>query len=227
MKLSIIIPYYNTKAYTDELLDTLAPQIVPEVEVILIDDGSRTPYKTRHSWCRVIRKKNGGVCTARNIGIEKSTGEYITFIDSDDNVPPYYIQRILEKLPDGDDVIELSWRSLNSNRSNYNVVIRSKRDRLENCAVWCRVFKRSYIGDVRFNTNKDSTEDEDFTRHLHLQDWQKLPDGVQLGYISDHMYYYRDDVPDSKFKKFKAGLQHTKRVTYCYDRVTADRTDII
>ena len=226
MKLSIIIPYYNTKVFTDEILDTLAPQIVKDVEVIVVDDGSPVPYKTEHKWCKVIRKKNGGACTARNLGIERSKGEYIAFIDSDDNVPPYYVAKILEKLPEGDDVIEMSWKSLGSGGNQYNVVIRAPQ-RLENCAVWCRVFKRSFIGDTRFNTHKDSTEDEDFTRHLQCQDWQQLPEDVKLGYISDYMYYYRTDVVDSKFKKFKSGMQHTKRITYCFDEVTADRTDIL
>ena len=61
MKLSIIIPYYNVKPYTDELLDCLAPQIREDVEVILIDDGSEEPYKTQYEWCTVYRQKNKGV----------------------------------------------------------------------------------------------------------------------------------------------------------------------
>ena len=227
MKLSIVIPYYNTKVYTDEILKTLAPQIVDDVEVIVVDDGSHVPYKTDYKWCKVIRKKNGGACTARNLGIERSSGEYIAFIDSDDNVPSYYVDKILNKIKEGDDIIELSWRSLTSGGNQYNVVIRSPKDRLENCAVWCRVFKRSFIGNVRFNEQKDSTEDEDFTRHLRCQDWQTPPEGVKFGFIPDHMYYYRTDVVDSKFKKFKSGMQHTKRIVYCYDEVTADRTDIL
>ena len=227
MKLSIIIPYYNTKQYTDEILDTLAPQIVDGVEVFVVDDGSPVKYKTHHKWCKVVRKKNGGACTARNVGIERSTGEYIAFIDSDDNVPPYYIDRILEKIKEGDDLIEMSWKSMPGGGNQYDVVIHSTNERLENCAVWCRVFKRSFIGNVRFNEQKDSTEDEDFTRHLQCQDWQQLPEGVKLGFIPEYMYFYRTDVVDSKFKKFKSGMQHTKRIVYCYDKVTADRTDIL
>lgn len=69
-KLSIIISYYNLKPYTDELLDVLAPQITPEVDVIVVDDGSKEPYKTDYKWCRVERKENGGCASARNRGIE-------------------------------------------------------------------------------------------------------------------------------------------------------------
>ena len=75
MKLSIIIPYYNVKPYTDELLDCLEPQITDEVEVILIDDGSKEPYKTDYEWCQVYRQKNGGASKARNVGLERAKGE--------------------------------------------------------------------------------------------------------------------------------------------------------
>ena len=54
MKLSIVIPYYNVKVYTDELLAVLAPQITNEVEVILIDDGSKEPYTSQYPWCMAL-----------------------------------------------------------------------------------------------------------------------------------------------------------------------------
>ena len=110
MKLSIIIPYYNVKQYTDELLDKLAPQITGDVEVILIDDGSKVPYATDHEWCKVFRKKNGGVSSARNAGMDKATGEYISFIDADDLVSDNYVDMILRKMPF--DWLEMSWKSL-------------------------------------------------------------------------------------------------------------------
>ena len=99
MKLSIIIPYYNVKPYTDELLDRLAPQITDEVEVILVDDGSKEIYETKYKeWCTVYRQKNKGVSAARNKGLELSHGEYIAFIDSDDLVAPEYVSRIFSKI---------------------------------------------------------------------------------------------------------------------------------
>ena len=79
MKLSIIIPYYNTLEYTGELLDTLAPQIKKSVEVILIDDGSEVPFKTGYEWVKVIRTKRTNPATARNKGLEVAKGDYIQF----------------------------------------------------------------------------------------------------------------------------------------------------
>ena len=59
IKLSLIIPYYELKEYTDELLKALAPQVTPEVEIILIDDGSSIPFETDFEWLKVIWKENG------------------------------------------------------------------------------------------------------------------------------------------------------------------------
>jgi glycosyltransferase involved in cell wall biosynthesis len=92
LRLSIIIPYYNTLSYTNELLKVLDPQITDDVECVLIDDGSTVPFKSEYDWLTVIRKENGGPATARNAGINNSSGEYIAFIDSDDLVAEYYVQ---------------------------------------------------------------------------------------------------------------------------------------
>ena len=218
MKLSIIIPYYNTKQYTDELLDHLKPQINDDVEVILVDDGSKEPYKTKHKWCKVIHKKNGGCASARNVGIENSSGEYITFFDSDDLVPNYYVKKIFEKIDEKPDLIEFSWRSVDC--ITHNHILKSDKDRLKNPSVCTRVFSRAYIGDTRFNEKKDSTEDEDFSRKLgYLRD-----KNIKVAIITDYMYFYRSSVENSKIKRFKKGLMKTKRVVYYYNRVTSEMT---
>ena len=64
MRLSIIIPYYNTKKYTDELLRVLAPQRTKDVEIIIIDDGSDSCYFNELEGIKTIRKKNGGASSA-------------------------------------------------------------------------------------------------------------------------------------------------------------------
>ena len=109
IKLSIIIPYYNAEPYTSELLDVLAPQITDEVEVILVDDGSREPFKTAYSWVTIYYTENYGVSHARNIGIDMSNGEYISFIDADDLVSDDYVAQIIKKMPF--DYLDMSWRS--------------------------------------------------------------------------------------------------------------------
>lgn len=224
VKLSIIIPYYNGGEYTDELLDRLAPQIIPEVEVILVDDGSQIPYKTDYKWVKVIRKKNGGCASARNRGLKVAKGEYVSFLDADDMVPVYFVEKLLKKAEGGYDVIDFSWKSLTTQGNQHNYVLRSDNDKLPNPSVCTRAFKRDYIGDVKFNEKKDSTEDEDFSRRLGYI----LPDAdIKHGSISDYMYFYRTSVNNSKIKRFKKGLMKTKRIVYYYKKVTADMTDLL
>ncbi len=222
IRLSIIIPYYKAEPYTSQLLDMLAPQIRDEVEVFVIDDGSPEPFKTKYSWCNVIRKENGGCATARNAGLERATGDYVCFIDADDMIPKYFIERIFKKISEKPyDVIDFSWKSLSNEGPQHNYSLKSDDSWLPNPSVCTRCFKRSFIGDIRFNELKDSTEDEDFSRKIGFLD--KNGDFIH-GAIPSYMYFYRTAITDSKIKRFKAGRMKTKRVTYYYDKVTKDMT---
>lgn len=224
MKLSIIIPAYNAEPYLSELLNCLAKQVTPEVEVVVVDDGSRKLVKTSHSFVKVIRKKNGGCASARNVGIENTTGEYISFIDADDIVSDQFVQSVLHTITTRPDVIELSWKSLSTQGTQHDYKLNSINDHLKNPSVCTRVFRREFIGDVRFNEKKDSTEDEDFSRKIgYLTSDFKGNRAI----ISDYMYFYRTAVENSKIKRFKQGKMNTKRVVYYYKHVTKNMTFLV
>lgn len=96
---SIIIPVYNVAPYLRRCLDSVVTQTYQNMEILLIDDGStdESPaicdeYANRYVNIRVIHKPNGGVSSARNLGILESKGNYITFIDSDDMVAADMVQ---------------------------------------------------------------------------------------------------------------------------------------
>lgn len=218
MRLSIVIPYYNAEPYTSELLDCLNPQITDDVEVIIVDDGSKKPFKTKYEWARVIRKRNGGVSSARNIGIERSSGEYLSFIDADDLVADDYVQQIISKMPF--DYLEMSWRSIPGNGAQYNVKLNSEKDRLGNPSACTRAFNRIFIGNVRFNENKDSAEDEDFTRRLNL-------DSGDRAVVTDYLYFYRTYVENSGSKRSMRGETNTQRIVYHYPYITSDMVWLI
>ena len=109
-KLSIIIPAYNAEPYLCQLVACLQKQVPLDksVEVLLIDDGSSEPVQYTASWLKIYRQPNQGVSVARNAGIDKAKGDYISFIDADDLVSDNFISTILEKTKDEPDVIELS-----------------------------------------------------------------------------------------------------------------------
>lgn len=217
--LSIIIPYFETKKYTDELLRTLSTQIRDRVEVILIDDGSSIPFESKYEWLRVIRQKNGGVSAARNTGLDAATGEFVAFIDSDDMVSTDYVDKILIAIKTNPDYIELSWRSLNPGGIYFNFKVTSSVC-LSNPSVCTRVFRRSFIGDLRFPLLRDAGEDEYFTRHLDISRGKR-------GYVTKQIYFYRTEVEGSAVKKFAAGLCKTKRIVYYIPTIGSDRTDLL
>lgn len=94
---SIVIPFYSEKKWLIEALDSVIKQTYKKIEVLLINDGSPENIddiiKKYNSIVKVIFKKNGGPASARNLGIEKATGKYIAFLDSDDIWLPEKIER--------------------------------------------------------------------------------------------------------------------------------------
>lgn len=100
MLVSIIVPVYNVEKYLRECLDSIVNQIYNNIEIILVDDGSTDgspeicdEYAQRDERIIVIHIPNGGVSNARNLGIDKAKGEYIMFVDSDDIIMPYIVER--------------------------------------------------------------------------------------------------------------------------------------
>ena len=212
--LSLIIPAYNAEPYINELLDCLASQITDEVEVLVVDDGSDKLFKTKYQWVNVTRQENKGVSHARNVGIESSTGEYLAFIDADDLVSDKYIETILKIIKtEKSDYIYLSWKTITDN-PYVEVRIKSVDDKFPsyNTCVWNRVYKRTLIGDLRFNTNKSVGEDAEFI--LSIDEHGKK------SFISDFMYFYREATPNSLSKQFNKGKLSTRRVIYYLPIVT-------
>lgn len=99
---SIIVPVYNVERYLARCVDSVLGQTYPSWELILVDDGSfdRSPaicdeYAERDGRIKVVHKKNGGVSSARNVGLDMMRGEYVTFLDSDDYWHPCYLEILL------------------------------------------------------------------------------------------------------------------------------------
>ena len=89
--ISVIIPVYNSEKYLHKCIDSVLSQSYTNFEVILVNDGSTDKsgaicdeYAEKDEKVRVFHKENGGVSSARNLGIEKAIGKYVCFIDSDD-----------------------------------------------------------------------------------------------------------------------------------------------
>lgn len=102
---SIIIPVYNAEMVLSRCLDSVLRQTYHSIEILAIDDGSTDSsgaildeYARSDLRIKVIHTENHGVGTARNIGLDEASGDYISFVDADDVVNPHYIERLVNVL---------------------------------------------------------------------------------------------------------------------------------
>ena len=116
-KVSIIIPVYNTKKYLEQCVFSIVEQTYQNIEILLVDDGSTDgtsdlcdEIAKKDSRVRVIHKTNGGAATARNLGIDEATGEYVMFVDSDDWLDTDAVENLVEHADKNNtDVIRFSY----------------------------------------------------------------------------------------------------------------------
>ena len=112
--ISVIVPIYNVEKYLDRCVDSIINQTYKNLEIILVDDGSPDncpqmcdDYAKKDSRIKVVHKENGGLSDARNVGMEVATGEYVSFIDSDDYISLDFYETLLETIVDNDsDIVE-------------------------------------------------------------------------------------------------------------------------
>lgn len=102
--ISIVIPVFNMASGVSRCLHSVVGQMTDDLELLVVDDGSTDDsykvvckYADNDSRIRIIQQKNGGVSSARNAGIDASKGQYLLFIDADDEIEPGYLQRILHQ----------------------------------------------------------------------------------------------------------------------------------
>ena len=203
MVLSILIPVYNTERYLKELMKDLKPQLNNDIEVIIFDDGSDSKIK-KIPEAKIIRSAHVGVGTARNKALEASKGDYIAFIDSDDRISGDYVESIFKAIEEDPDLIYISWTT--ADKTHTVIADPNKEYPSQVVAPWTRVYKRSFIGDHRFNPNLKKAGDAAFQR--------TLPETSKKAYISNIIYFYEAGRPDSISNLFKAGRLDHRRIIY-------------
>lgn len=174
-KISIIIPIYNAEKYLRDCIDSVLSQSFSDFELLLIDDGSKDKsgeicdeYSSRDSRIRVFHKENGGVSSARNIGLDNANGEWVAFVDADDEVTNGYFD--IRKEHQYADVIVKPHYLIKSEGDTvyYSQEVRVLRDRdsiyryyvqKRNNALWDKLIKRNLIGHTRFHAAVSIGED--------------------------------------------------------------------
>lgn len=214
--ISVIVPVYNVEKYLRRCLDSIVAQTYTNFELILVDDGSIDDsgdicedYAKKDSRIKIFHKENGGVSSARNIGLDNAKGDFVTFCDSDDSVTPNWLEDfdvlsnkdlIIQgyKYKKATDVEYTDKKFFESSDESF-----SRNELLEKLLVydnfgylWTRCFRRSLIEEytLRFNTDYIVREDEDFILHFmkYVKTFKTVP--------TDN-YLYNEPDYFSKYKK--------------------------
>ena len=189
--ISIIIPVYNGEKYLKKCLDSIVNQtIFSKLQIIVVDDGSTDntlsiikKYKEVYgNNIVVVSIPNGGVSNARNIGIENSTGKYITFVDADDWVEQGCYEKMYRKAQESSaDIVATGFFVSNDNEDILkNIVTNQEEKKLKKdiitdflrgkIDVHCcdKIFSREMIGKIRFDTKLKIAEDRMFLFDVFL-----------------------------------------------------------
>ena len=178
-RISVIVPIYNAEKYLPEMLESLRRQSYPQLEFLLVDDGSTDrsaelcrAYVVRDPRFRYLPSEHGGVSHARNLGLDSCTGEYIAFCDADDLVLPTAYEEMLALAEEWDaDIAVTSFlqdgienadrakcaapRSLDS----AEAIGEMHRGVLFEGHVWDKLFRASLFEEIRFSEDISVMED--------------------------------------------------------------------
>ena len=210
--ISIIVPIYNVEKYLRQCLDSIQNQTYQNFECLLINDGSPDnsadicrEYVSKDARFRYFEKENGGVASARNLGIKYSKGKYITFIDSDDWVDLDYLEVLHSKIKEyNTDFVISSYKKFDMDEDCFYLHIwdqdyyekiwtsqelLTQLPNLENydgsyTVSWGKLFKRSLFDEILFNEQRKFGEDFECSFKLYLSMTSCL-------YIHKALYNYR------------------------------------
>ena len=155
VKVSIIVPFYNVEKYIEKCLTSLVNQTLEEIEIILVNDGSKDnsikvakDFEQKYpAKIRYYEKQNGGLGDARNFGIKFAKGEYIAFLDSDDYVEPTMYEEMYEMaIKEKSDMVECDfwWEYPNKKKEDIGVEYKNQNDMLLKARVvaWNKLIKK-------------------------------------------------------------------------------------
>lgn len=178
-KVSVIVPVYNAEHNLRRCVESILNQTFADFELLLIDDGSKDrsgkicdEYAKGDRRIKVFHKANGGVSSARNLGLDNACGEWIAFCDADDYVEPMWLSVMFGNVDNCDMVTAGFWIYRNGKKEKLPCIASTSLDRivpyLEEKGVvgmlWCKLFRASIIKkkDLRFNAQYTICEDAEF-----------------------------------------------------------------
>ena len=229
-KVSVIVPVYNTEKYLERCIRSILNQTYSNLEIICINDGSSDNslhilqcLKKEDERIIIINQQNKGVGEARNVGIEVSTGDYISFVDSDDVIDQNYFEILMNNAIHYNlDIVCSNICAISNNGIVYpfekqisesiltnNQEIKDYLNFKISPAVWGKLYRRGLIGEIRFPTININ---EDF-----IFEWEVIKKSQRfLKTNNTHYNYYEDRIDSLTKKKFSQSnmsiIEHANQV---------------
>ena len=209
--ISVIVPIYQVEKYLEQCLDSILNQTYRQLEIIRVDDGSPDHcgeicdrYASQDARIKVIHQPNAGLSAARNAGMDMATGEFISFIDSDDYIDPYFYEKMVHgflNYLEAPIIVCLTYKDENGCISYYNPNWHTTQPEFhstltfcEDCilgkmsvVVWNKLFRSELMKDIRFRVGR-IFEDSLFMHDLYPI-LKQYPGDVVV--IPHYLYYYR------------------------------------
>ena len=223
-KVSIIVPVYNTAKYLTECLDSLVHQTYKNLEIILVDDGSTDnsgqiidEYAKIDSRIIAIHQPNSGQSAARNAGLRRASGDYVSFIDSDDSVANTFIAKLLKPYLDDPNTslsvcgLRYKWLKTNTTKDVYVNPLRQRRKNetkksyiLFLLAIdgrmyssFNKLYKKSFLKNTHFDESLNFAEDTKFV----LAYIGNTPTDSTVAFVLEPLCYYNYGTETSTMKK--------------------------
>ena len=218
MKVSVIVPVYNVENYLEKCVNSIINQTERDIQIILVDDGStdKSPQicdelSLKDDRIVVFHKKNGGLSSARNKGLENAKADYVCFIDSDDIIAPYYVEHLLSLIEKYDcDVAVGKFETFTDKDPSFDnidndVEIVGGKNAIDKlfgksyvtATIACnKVYKKSLFDDIKFPEGKINEDEATAYRIFYKTERVAFSNSVVYG------YYMRDNsITKSKFSK--------------------------
>ena len=218
--ISIIVPVYNGSKYLERCINSILSQTYPDLEILLVNDGSTDDSLlvcqkyTYDSRVKVLDKPNGGVGSARNVGLDNAIGDYIMFVDSDDFISTEMCEKMISSAFEKSfDILFCGYSEMNEKmqvkavdeRQAFSQFVLTKDISIlfnynnrfgVHPYIWRVLYKADVVRQLRFNEKLYIGEDDIFLI-------QALLHADKVGYLDDKLYYYLQIGSTNGYYKYK------------------------
>ena len=205
-KVSLILPIYNMEKFLERCVDSILAQTYKNLEIILVNDGSKDrtdeickKYVSLDKRVIYVSQKNGGLCAARNTGLDHASGDYIIFIDPDDYVAANLVSDVVQTFKNSEEELDMVAYGVHIVKKDKEIgqifwekslttkQILTRMLYVTGWEVWCKAYNKAIWENLRFNDSMRSVEDVYIAADIASK--------VKHAKVLDGLYYYLDRQP--------------------------------